>query len=195
MATAPEEERAGPGGAGTFDFGNPVDRDQARRIGGAWIELRRGARTSSVRDYMMGKEARLEQGQMDALDLLMRGDRTMRGLADRLHVEPSTATRAVQRLVKDGLAERYTSPDDGRVVMVRITTEGRRQHTDVAGRRAQVMRAILSAFERDERAALADLLDRFIDALDDVVLQLARTDHAAAADGALAGGAPDAPPD
>ncbi len=171
MSTA-ASENARPNATAAFDFANPVDRDQARRIGSAWIELRRGARTARVRDYMLGTEHRLEQGQMDALDLLVRGERSMRGLADRLRVEPSTATRAVQRLVDDGLVERFTSPDDGRLVMVRLTEEGRRRHEDVAGRRALAMSQILSAFEREERAQLADLLDRFIDALDDVVQTL-----------------------
>ncbi len=157
------------GGRSTFDYASATDRDHARRIGRAWIELRRGVRTAALRDYMYGQDSRLEQGQMDALDLLVRRDRTMRGLADRLRVDPSTATRAVQRLVDAGLAERFTSPDDGRVVMVRITDEGRRQHADVAGRRAYAMGQILGAFDPDERALLADLLDRFLGALDDVV--------------------------
>jgi hypothetical protein len=39
----------------------------------------------------------------------------------------------------------------------------------VAARRALVMERILSAFAPEERQALADLLDRFVDALDDVV--------------------------
>lgn len=121
---------------------------------------------------MLGGEEGLEQGQMDALDLLVRRDWSMRGLAESLRVEPSTATRAVHRLVNDHLAERFTSPDDGRVVMVRITEEGRLRHADVAARRALAMSRILGHFDVDERAQLADLLDRFIDALDDVVQTL-----------------------
>ncbi len=165
MAATAREEHA-------FDYGNPVDRDRARRIGQAWIELRRGANTASLRDYMYGPEHRLDQGQMDALDLLARRDRSMRGLADRLRVDPSTATRAVHRLVDDGLAERFTQPGDGRVVMVRITDEGRARRDEVARRRSHAMSMILSAFDADERDQLADLLDRFIDALDSVVQHL-----------------------
>ena len=69
---------------------------------------------------------------MDALDMLINRDcRTMSGLADRLRVNRSTATRAVDRLVTDGLVERFPSPDDGRVVLVRITAEGRRRHKTI----------------------------------------------------------------
>ncbi|NND75311.1 MAG: MarR family transcriptional regulator [Ilumatobacter sp.] len=156
----------------TFDFRNPVDFDHAVRIGRAWIELRRGAGSAALRDYFFGKEHPLEQGQMDALDLLTRRDRTMKGLAERLHIDPSSATRAVQRIVKDGLAERYPSPEDGRVVMVRVTREGRRRHAAVARRREIAIGQIVGSFGPDERAQLADLMDRLIEAIDDVVASL-----------------------
>jgi DNA-binding MarR family transcriptional regulator len=159
-------------GAGTVDFRNRTDREHARRIGRAWIELRRGAAASALRSYLFGTEKALEQGQMDALDLLTRRDRPMKELAARLRVEPSTATRAVQRLEHDGLVERFTSPQDGRVVLVRITDEGRRRHDAVAERRSTAMMHILSEFDPQERAQLADLLDRLIASIDDVVERL-----------------------
>ncbi len=159
-------------GAGTVDFRNRTDREHARRIGRAWIELRRGAAASALRSYLFGTEKALEQGQMDALDLLTRRERPMKELAARLRVEPSTATRAVQRLEHDGLAERFTSPQDGRVVLVRITDEGRRRHDAVAERRSIAMMHILSEFDPQERAQLADLMDRLIASIDDVVDRL-----------------------
>ena len=159
-------------GAGTVDFRNRTDREHARRIGRAWIELRRGAAASALRSYLFGTEKALEQGQMDALDLLTRRERPMKELAARLRVEPSTATRAVQRLEHDELAERFTSPQDGRVVLVRITDEGRRRHDAVAERRSIAMMHILSEFDPGERAQLADLMDRLIASIDDVVGRL-----------------------
>ena len=115
---------------------------------------------------------------MDTLDLLSRrNDRPMKELAARLRVDPSTATRSVQRLEADGLVERYSSPEDGRVVLVRITDEGMRRHDDVAARRSTAMMHILSEFEPDERAQLADLLDRFIVSVDDVVERLAEANN------------------
>ena len=96
----------------------------------------------------------------------------MKGLAGRLRIEPSTATRAVQRIVKHGLAERYPSADDGRVVMVKITPQGRRRHEAVAQRRAVAMERIIGSFRADERAMLADLLERLTTAIDDVVTEL-----------------------
>lgn len=160
-------------GNSAVDFGNRTDREHARRIGRAWIEMRRGAGASALRAYLFGREKPLEQGQMDALDLLTRrNDRPMKELAARLRVDPSTATRAVQRLEADGLVERYTSPQDGRVVLVRITDEGTRRHDDVAARRSTAMMHILSEFEPGERALLALLLDRFVESVDTVVARM-----------------------
>jgi DNA-binding MarR family transcriptional regulator len=160
-------------GTHAVDFRNQADREHARRVGRAWIELRRGAGAAAMRAYLFGREEPLEQGQMDALDLLARRDeRPMKELAARLRVDPSTATRAVQRLEISGLVERFASPEDGRVVLVRITPEGRRRHDDVAARRSRAMMMILEEFAPAERVQLADLLDRFVESVDSVVERL-----------------------
>lgn len=156
-----------------IDFTDPVDVDRATRIGRAWIELRRGAWAQQLRCYLFSDDGALEPGQMDALDLLTREDRTMKQLAERLRIDPSSATRAVQRLVSDGLAVRSAAPDDGRVVMVRISEQGRARHAAVDARRSHAMAMILGEFTSDERTELADLLERFVDALDATVDHLA----------------------
>ena len=156
----------------SVDFTNPIDVEHAIRIGRAWTEMRRGAWTQHLRDYMFGDDDPLEPGQMDALDLLSRRERTMKHLAERLRIDPSSATRAVQRLVADGLAERYAADDDRRIVMVRISRDGRSRHAAVASRRSHVMALILSEFTLEERSDLAGLLERFVQALDHSVDQL-----------------------
>jgi DNA-binding MarR family transcriptional regulator len=96
----------------------------------------------------------------------------MSELAEALRVDPSTATRAVQRLVNDGLAERRQSTDDGRVVLVYPSAEGKRRHAAVSRRRVDAVCRILSAFDADERAQLAGLLGRFVDALDELTTEV-----------------------
>ena len=153
-----------------IDLCDPVDRVHAFRIGNAWIDLRRGPATARLREYLLGPDDPFEQGQMDALDMLINRDcRTMSGLADRLRVNRSTATRAVDRLVTDGLVERFPSPDDGRVVLVRITADGRRRHKAIDARRSQAMQQILSEFTVDEREQLANLLERLVASADNAV--------------------------
>jgi DNA-binding MarR family transcriptional regulator len=141
------------------------------RIAVSWSEIRRGAGMGAVRDYLFGTgDDRLDQGQMDSLDLLAQQPYwRMSELADALRVDPSTATRAVQRLVNVGLATRRPSHDDGRVVIVEITDPGRQRHADVAHRRMVLMTHMLRAFGPAERPVLADMLERFIAAVDDFV--------------------------
>ena len=158
---------------------SPVDLHQremydlAVRIGRSWVQIRRGA-GAPLRDYLFGTgEEALEQGQMDSLDMLARRPSwRMSDLAEALRVDPSTATRAVQRLTKVNLAERSTDSDDGRVVMVRATEEGRRVHKEIDIRRGCVISELMSAFTVPERTDLADLLTRFVHELDVVMKTL-----------------------
>jgi len=157
--------------ADRVDFHQREQLQQARRIGQAWIEIRRGAAMGALQKHLFGSgEDALELGQMDTLDLLAHQPQwRMSDLAEALRVDPSTATRAVQRLVNAGLADRRSCDVDGRVVMVRITRAGKARHADVAARRSEVMRHVLGAFTPDERPILAELLERFVASIDDFV--------------------------
>ena len=145
--------------------------DLSVRIGASWVQIRRGAAMAALRDYLFGTgDDRLDQGQMDSLDLLARQPSwRMSELAEALRVDPSTATRAVQRLVNAGLAVRSAHGEDGRVVMVEITEAGRSRHAVVAERRTLLMSHMLSAFTPEERPVLADMLERFVAAVDEFV--------------------------
>lgn len=156
------------------DLTKPADLDVAVRIGKAWSDLRRGASMALLRDYFFGTaEDRLDSGQMDTLDALVRQPSwRMSDLAEALRVDPSTATRSVQRLVKVNLAERSGDTDDGRVVMVRATAEGRCVHDVVDRRRRYVISTLMSAFTVDERTEFADLLTRFVRELDVTMKEL-----------------------
>lgn len=155
----------------------------AVRIGASWVQIRRGAAMGTLRDYLLGTgDDALEQGQMDSLDLLAHQPSwRMSDLAEALRIDPSTATRAVQRLVASGLAVRCPHDDDGRVVMVEITEAGRSRHAAVNARRGELMAHMLGAFTPEERPILADVLDRFVSAVDEFVDRLA--DQAAAVAG------------
>ena len=162
-----------------FDLDDPAQREVALRIGRSWRDLRRGASMSVLVDYFFGVgEDALESGQMDTLDVLVQQPAWRMGdLAEALRVDPSTATRAVQRLERVGLAARCVNPSDRRVVMVSATDHGRHRHSEAHMRRQTVMRSIMSAYEPAEREQLAAYLERFVDALDDAVAKINRRDH------------------
>src|SRR5204863_752372 len=98
--------------------------------------------------------------------------------ADARRVDPSTATRPVQGLVKAGLADRRASRSDGRVVMVSATAAGRKRQSAIAAVRRETLSRMLAAFDPDERQQFADLLERFVVALDDAVRYLGCRDSA-----------------
>lgn len=149
----------------------PADLEMVRRIGRAWREIRRGATASDARDviYGVGGSA-IEPGQMDALDLLVSVESCRMGdLAEYLRIDPSTATRSVQRLIKDNLAERVEHDGDARVVHIATTERGRRIHAEVSERRRGVIAAVMQKFDADEREQLAGMLEKFAVAVDEAV--------------------------
>ncbi|MFM7045590.1 MAG: MarR family winged helix-turn-helix transcriptional regulator [Ilumatobacteraceae bacterium] len=150
----------------------------ALRIGLSWRELRRGAATGPLREFLYSTHGidvaldgeQIELGQVDTLDLLVQRDCwRMSELAEALRVEPSTTTRAVQRLERSGLAARRPTADDGRGVVVQITPAGRTVHAAVSARRAELFDHLLSSFEARELPVLADMLERFAGAIDGFV--------------------------
>jgi DNA-binding MarR family transcriptional regulator len=145
--------------------------DLAVRIAVAWRGIRRGSSTAGLRDWLYGTgDDAVEQGQMDALDVLAaRPTWRMSELAEALKVEPSTATRTVDRMEKLGYAERRPGKVDGRVVEVAITPRGQEIYGQVVARRAELMTEILRGYRGSELPVLADMLERFAVAIDSFV--------------------------
>ncbi|MEV5647509.1 MarR family transcriptional regulator [Nocardia sp. NPDC052254] len=81
--------------------------------------------------------------QFRTLVILSRGPSNVATLAGLLNVQPSTATRMVDRLVGSGLLDRRTNPQSRREQIVALTDRGR-QVVDTA-----------TAHRRDEIAAVA----------------------------------------
>jgi DNA-binding MarR family transcriptional regulator len=87
-------------------------------------------------------------------------------LADVVQVDPSTASRQVNALIRDGLLERHADPDDGRASLLLPTELGRARHADHIARRDAHYRAMLADWTPTERAEFARYLARFTAAFD-----------------------------
>ena len=158
--------------------------DDAQRVALAWRSLRRGTAARKMRALAWAPDPpQLEMGQIDSLDLLVRHRSwTMCEFATALGIDPSTATRAIGRLIDVGLADRHTSETDKRVTLVTATPLGRETQRRVATRRLGVVVEALETFTTEERHTLADLLDRLVvNSLDQVVERgsQARNSHSA----------------
>lgn len=147
------------------DVPNVVDVPPvALRVGTAWRELRRGGSMHSMRTRLYADLPHaLELGQIDTLDLLIRdGELRMGDLADALRVDRSTATRAVDRLERAGLAERATVAGDGRGIVVRATPAGAKLQVQLGERRRSFLLDVLEGFDSSEQLQLAELLERLV---------------------------------
>ena len=82
-------------------------------------------------------------------------------LANELRIQPSTATRLCDRLVRKGLVRRFTSADNRREVVILLTETGRGLVRDVTRRRRKEIAAIMSRVPAPQRAAIVDALTAF----------------------------------
>jgi DNA-binding MarR family transcriptional regulator len=105
-------------------------------------------------------------GEMHCLREVHRlGEPAMGELAQRLYLQPSTATGLVDKLVAKGLLERREDENDRRVVRVAHTAEGRRRgekHRRAHRARLLESLATLDDPELEQIAAALDRLQRAV---------------------------------
>jgi DNA-binding MarR family transcriptional regulator len=154
-----------------------ADPEAVARVGNAWRELKRGASMSELRPLLLGRFAdTIEWGEVDTLDVLcVGGAMRMNELADALRVDASTATRAVQRLIVAGFAERSPDDRDRRAVLVRPTEAGLAAQREILANRNETLDQIVSGFSDEELQALAELMERLMRSVDDLAGLTARS--------------------
>ncbi len=92
--------------------------------------------------------------------LVLEGPRRSNALAEAVHSDPSTVSRQVAGLVRAGLVERRSDPDDGRASLLAATEEGLRVFQANRDRRNHDLSAITEHWPETDRRTLVDLLDR-----------------------------------
>jgi DNA-binding MarR family transcriptional regulator len=132
----------------------------------AWRGIRYGAEIDALRRliYVESDEG-LDVKQAHALDLVIELESCrVRDVAAALHVDGSTATRIIDRLVEQSLVVRTPDPNDGRGVVLSATAGGRTRHKALEARGRAMMRGVLEEFDLHEQLALAAYLRRLVDA-------------------------------
>ncbi len=97
--------------------------------------------------------------------LARHGEISMSRLADVLGVSLSNATGLIDRLEERGLVDRVRVPDDRRVVLVRVSDQGRVQLAEVDLLREEVVRGLLGRLDAEQLERLAASLHDVRDAL------------------------------
>lgn len=93
-------------------------------------------------------------------------------LAECTGIDPSTVSRHVASLVRDGLVERQPDPMDGRASLLACTPAGEVVVERQRSRRLSSMHSMLSDFSPDELAALGSLLPRLAASMEEQPLDL-----------------------
>lgn len=106
--------------------------------------------------------------QAETLQLIAdRGAVSTSMLATLLGIDPSTASRNLKGLQKDGLVTRKKATDDGRQTDVRLTPKGKRAADAATASSAEALVSVLDKIHRGERQKVLDALDALARALDD----------------------------
>jgi DNA-binding MarR family transcriptional regulator len=87
-------------------------------------------------------------------------------LAERIESDPSTVSRQVAVLVKDGLIERRADPDDGRACLLVPTAKGEAVLSEHNAIRLRHFTGMLAGWSDADLRTFADLLQRFTDDFD-----------------------------
>src|SRR5690606_19282100 len=85
-------------------------------------------------------------------------------VAERLEIDPSTASRLVGHAIDAGLVSRRPSPVDARRANLGLTEAGLRVKRVADRSRRAYLDALMAGWTADERAEFARLLTRFADA-------------------------------
>ena len=95
------------------------------------------------------------------------GPQRTSALAADLHIPAPTASRLLSRLADAGLAQRIADPDDARASIVTLTDAGAELAHTLFGAGDELMGGLLATWTTSDRAALAHLMHRLADAVED----------------------------
>jgi DNA-binding MarR family transcriptional regulator len=100
--------------------------------------------------------------------LASRGPQRLGDLAEALAVQPSTATRVCDRLVRKHLVRRQRAVADRREIRLGLTEVGRQLVDEVTARRRSEISRLITAVDPDRRQALVGALRALAEAAGEV---------------------------
>lgn len=104
----------------------------------------------------------LTVAQAATLEALRQGPLRLGPLARRLGITPSTLTRNLARLEKDGLVAREADPEDTRAARVRLTGAGERAAAKVETQELEFAEGILAKLGRGRRGDVLQSLGELL---------------------------------
>jgi DNA-binding MarR family transcriptional regulator len=141
-----------------------VDDAEVTRFLSAWFEVRQFIQAANFNHF---HQAGLSATQFMILNVLPEDGRSLSigELARRMNLKPATVAGTVDTLEQRGMLSRAKSTEDGRLVLVAVTAEGRKLQNAAAGQfRAKIAEVFRSIPDHDRHALIAGL-ESFVRAL------------------------------
>ena len=103
----------------------------------------------------IAREVSLSRGQMEILSLLAeRGSLSLTEIATTLFIAKPNVTTAVEDLSQRALVEREPHPQDGRIILLKLSTQGHSIRQQIQQSFRSLVTASLSALDEAELAVL-----------------------------------------
>jgi DNA-binding MarR family transcriptional regulator len=125
------------------------------------IKLLRLMKRAVVPAHMVGCPGFEKAAHMLVATLHYQGPLRAGALAEAIHSDPSTISRQVASLVRQGLIERRPDPLDGRASVLAVTTEGERVLQHYERVRDERLALALATWPEPELRQLTTMLERF----------------------------------
>lgn len=139
----------------------PVEDDEVDAVTDAVLRVSRLLVAVSARSIAAVHES-ISLPQFRLLVVLStRGQRKVAELAEALGVNPSTATRAVDRLIDTGLVDRRPNPRSRRETQVSLTDAGERLVREATAVRRAEIAAIVARMPRTHQRGIVRALSAF----------------------------------
>lgn len=138
-----------------------VDETEVTRFLAAWFAVRQFIQSANFNHF---HKAGLSATQFMILNLLpAEGDSIPIGeLARRMNLKPATVAKTVDSLEARHMLARAKSETDGRLVLVKITKQGKSLQNAAAGQFRAYVRDIFRAIPEADRAALIHGLESLV---------------------------------
>jgi DNA-binding MarR family transcriptional regulator len=141
----------------------PDARPEVAEVADTFVVLMRSFGRAKAR-FMAAAERDVEwSSQVLLRHLAHEGPMRASAIAESLHSDPSTVSRQVAALVKDGLVERRADPEDGRASILVPTAKADTVIAEHNQRRIRQFAAMLEDWSDRDLHTFAGLLRRFTD--------------------------------
>lgn len=139
--------------------GHDPEHELADRVGMAMVRLNK---MHAQVAHQMAKQGMDKSAFVLLATLSGLGECRSSALAEAVLSDPSTVSRQVAGLVKDGLVERHADPADGRASVLAVTEAGRRLIIDRRRQRNRAIEEMVSEWPDEDFKNFAELFERFV---------------------------------